>query len=443
MPRRFHARWAFVEEAVREDCLIEVTGDRFTAVIPGVVAPDDAERLPGLTLPGIANTHSHAFHRALRGRTEEERGTFWTWREQMYHVATALTPDSYLALARSAFSEMALAGITCVGEFHYLHHTPDGRAYADPNAMGEALLQAAAEAGIRITLLDTCYLAGGIGQPAEGAQRRFNDGDADRWASRVGTLVPRDHARVGAAIHSVRAVPREQLNTVAAWSRARGAPLHAHLSEQRAENEECERANGCSPARLLATNGVLGRRTTVVHATHLERGDLELLGASRTSVCVCPTTERDLGDGIGPARPLDSAGCPLALGTDGHFTIDPFEEARMLEMNERLRSERRGHWTAGALVRLAAENGHRALGWPEAGRLAAGYLADLVNLRLDGPHLAGVPAEAALFAASARDVDRVLVGGRDVVRRGRHLLVPDVARNLTDAIDRLWEDVGS
>ncbi|MBO0705884.1 MAG: amidohydrolase family protein, partial [Candidatus Dormibacteraeota bacterium] len=183
--RSWHAQWALVEGSVVPDCLLEAEGDRFVAVVPRAPRPAAAERLQGLTLPGFANAHSHAFHRALRGRTESGRGTFWTWREQMYRLAATLTPDRYLALARGTFSEMALAGVTCAGEFHYLHHDIDGRPYQNPNEMGEVLLQAAAEAGIRITLLDTCYLAGGFARAVEGAQRRFTDGDAESWAARV------------------------------------------------------------------------------------------------------------------------------------------------------------------------------------------------------------------------------------------------------------------
>ncbi len=438
--RSWHAEWALVNGTVEPDCLLQAEGDRFTAVIPRVSRPAGAERLRGLSLPGFANAHSHAFHRALRGRTESGRGTFWTWRQQMYRLAATLTPDRYLSLARATFVEMALAGITCAGEFHYLHHDRDGRPYRDPNEMGEALLQGAAEAGIRITLLDTCYLAGGFGRAVEGPQRRFSDGDAERWAARMAELRPREHVRVGAAIHSVRAVPAGQMGTVAAWARGHGAPLHAHLSEQRAENDECERACGCTPARLLADLGLLGEGCTLVHATHLSSADVQLLGAVRATVCLCPTTERELADGIGPGGPLHAAGCPLALGSDGHFVIDPLEEMRALELDERLRTERRGTWTPLELVEFATRSGHLALGWDGAGSLAPGCLADLVTIRLDGPRLAGVPLEAVPFVAAGGDVVRVVAGGRDLVREGRHLLVPDAGRALAAAVAQAWEE---
>src|SRR3954471_17209793 len=215
--------------------------------------------VPGLTLPGLANCHSHAFHRALRARTQGERGSFWTWRDQMYRVAEDLTPDSYLALATEVYREMRAAGITAVGEFHYLHHQPDGTPYDDPNEMGRALLAAADEAGIRIRLLDTCYLAAGFGRAPEGVQVRYSDGTADAWAERVTAF---DDPRVGAAIHSVRAVPRDQMSTVAAG--AAGGPVHVHLSEQPAENDACLAAYGLTPTAVLAETGVLGPQTTLV-----------------------------------------------------------------------------------------------------------------------------------------------------------------------------------
>ncbi len=420
------------------DVLIEVDGERIAALRPGAERPPGAVHLRGLTLPGLVNGHSHAFHRALRGRTHRAGGTFWTWREEMYAVATALTPDSCHALARATYAEMALAGVTCVGEFHYLHHGPGGVPYADANAVGEALLAAADDAGIRITLLDTCYLSGGFGRPLQGPQLRFGDGDATAWSARAARLRGTARARIGAAIHSVRAVPADQLGTVAAWAEERRAPLHVHLSEQRAENEACLAAHGCTPAQLLARSGALGPRSTAVHATHLTDADLSLLGRSGTTVCLCPTTERDLADGIGPARALADAGCPLSLGTDSHAVIDLFEEARGVELGERLATERRGHWSAAALLRAATGDGAASLGWPETGRLAVGALADLVTVGLDSVRLAGAqPAtllESVLFAAGAPDVREVVVGGRRVVTDGRHTALDDVPAALDAAI---------
>ncbi|MFJ3103215.1 formimidoylglutamate deiminase [Streptomyces sp. NPDC086835] len=421
---------------------LDVTDGRITAVRQGVeTPPPGAEVLRGFTLPGLANAHSHAFHRALRGTVQVGSGTFWTWREVMYDVAVRLTPDSYFALARAVYAEMALAGITAVGEFHYLHHAPGGVPYADPNAMGEALIAAAGEAGIRITLLDTAYLSAGFGEPPTSHQLRFSDGTADAWAQRADSLKDGGHVRIGAAIHSVRAVPAEQLPTVASWAAARNAPLHVHLSEQTAENDACLATHGRTPTRLLADHGVLGARTTGVHNTHLTDDDIALLGGTTTGTCMCPTTERDLADGIGPAPALQAAGSPLSLGSDSHAVIDLFEEARAMELNERLRSRTRGHWTAAALLRAATADGHAALGWHEAGRLEPGALADFTTVALDTVRTAGPPprlaAETAVFAGSAADVRHTVVGGRHVVRDGVHAAVPDAARALTDAIAAL------
>ncbi len=421
---------------VARNVRLDVSGDRLVAVTPDSPA-GDARRLPGLTLPGFANAHSHAFHRALRGRTQRGRGTFWTWREQMYGVAARLDPDSYRALARTTYAEMALAGVTCVGEFHYLHHQPDGTPYDEPNIMGAALTQAAAEAGIRITLLDTCYLAGGFDRPLEGPQLRFGDGTADTWAERAAALSTSDTVRVGAALHSVRAVPADQFAPVVEWADSRLARLHVHLSEQVAENEQCRAEHGLTPTAVLAERGVLGPRTVAVHATHLTDGDIGLLGSSRTGVCLCPTTERDLADGIGPARRLASAGSPLSLGSDSHAVIDMLEEARAVELNERLSTQERGHFDVRDLLNMATSTGHAALGWPDAGRLAAGALADFTTVRLDGPRTAGAgeyPAETVVFAATGADVTDVVVGGREIVREGRHLRIPDVGRALDEAI---------
>ena len=453
MIRRWMADLAWVPPlGLSRDVLIEADDDRFTSVTPAVTdAPPDAERLRGLTLPGFANAHSHAFHRALRGITQADRGTFWTWRARMYEVAARLDPDSYLGLARAVYAEMALAGVSCVGEFHYVHHQPDGTPYADPNAMGRALIQAAAEAGLRITLLDACYLSGGLDRtgvlPLAGPQVRFGDGDGWQWAARAEALGPDEHgllashARAGAAIHSVRAVPPEHMHPVVAWASLYTAPLHAHMSEQRAENEACRAVYGVSPARLLHDEDVLGPRTSVVHATHVGAADLELLGGGAVFACLCPTTERDLGDGLAPARPLAAAGCTLTLGSDSHAVIDILEEARGVEYAERLARRSRGHFTAETLLGAATRGGHASLGWPDAGQIAPGARADLVTVGLDSVRTAGSPddlaLETAVFAASAADVRSAVISGRDVVRDGVHQLIPDVPAELARTIRAL------
>jgi formiminoglutamate deiminase len=425
-------------EAAEAGVLIDVQDERIAAVTRGVPAPlSGAVRLDGLTLPGLANAHSHAFQRALRGRTQLESGSFWTWREQMYRLADRLGPDRYLALARATYAEMALAGVTTVGEFHYLHHPPGGGRYEDPNAMARALIAAAAEAGVRITLIDACYLHGGIGEPPEGAQRRFSDGDAETWVERVSALGTDDGVRVGAAIHSMRAVDPEAAAVVAGWAAQGGRPLHAHVSEQPAENEACLEAYGRTPTALLEDAGALSAAFTAVHATHLDAADVRLLGEAGACCCVCPTTERDLADGIGAMRRLADAGASLSLGSDSHAVIDLFEEARAVELDERLASGERGRHSAAGLLRAASADGHACLGWPDAGRIEAGARAHLVTVALDGVRLAGTRPENALeavvFAGAAPDVRHVIVDGREIVTDGRHVSI-DVPRELHEAV---------
>jgi formiminoglutamate deiminase len=430
----YFATYAWLPTGLAADVRLTVEAGRFTEVTANVTPESGDIRLPGLVLPGFANTHSHAFHRALRGRTHDEGGTFWTWRERMYYVAAKLEPDSYLALAKATYAEMAMAGITSVGEFHYLHHASDGSRYADPNAMGHALIEAAKEAGLRITLLDTCYLAGGIGKPLKGTQLRFGDGAAEDWAERAGELKENDQAKIGAAIHSVRAVPRDQLAAVGA-DQAR--PLHVHLSEQLAENDQCQAEYGMSPTALLNEAGALSGRTTAVHATHLSDPDIATLAMTHTNISMCPTTERDLADGIGPARRLADTGAPITLGSDQNAVIDLLEEARGLEMDERLSSQKRGQFTPAELVDILTANGHRALGWTDVGTLATGQRADLVAVRLDSVRTAGSDPAQAILAATAADIDTVMVDGRVIVAGGRHERI-DTARALADAIEPLW-----
>jgi len=432
---------AWVEGAVRDQVIVEVEDGRFTRVEPGGAGARGATPLPGLTLPGLANCHSHAFHRALRGWTQRERGTFWTWREQMYAVAARLDPDTYFELALATYREMVASGITAVGEFHYLHHQSDGTLYADPNAMGRALIAAAREAGLRIALLDTCYLSSGFGEPPQGVQVRFSDGDAEAWAERVDDLDEDedDGVVIGAAVHSVRAVPDDQLATVV--EAARGRPLHAHVSEQPAENDACVAAYGATPAQLLADHGVLGPLTSAVHATHLTDDDLYHLGSTRTYACFCPTTERDLADGIGPSRGLHDHGSPLTLGSDSHAVIDLFEEMRAVELHERLATRERGHWSAAELLAAATVQGQASLGFADAGAITPGQRADLVTLDTHTARTAGSGADehTAVFAATAADVSSVIVDGRVVFSAGTEERSA-IGRELGSAIDALWEE---
>lgn len=382
---------------------------------PGAVALGGRD---GLLVPGLVDAHSHAFHRALRGRAAGR--DFWAWRTAMYRVAGRLDPDSLLALATAAFGEMLLAGITTVHEFHYLHH---------PAGMDDAVCEAARRAGIRLVLLDTCYLRAGFdATPLDPVQRRFSDGDADRWVARADSVAAANpDVTVGAAVHSVRAADPPSMAAVAAWARDRDVPLHLHLSEQPAENEACLAATGRTPAQLAHDHGVLGPSTTAVHCTHVTAGDVDLLGSTGTTACLCPTTERDLADGVGPAAALAAAGCGLRLGTDSHAVVDLFEEAWAVELGERLVTGRRGHHRPAAL--LGAATGGAAL--------APGRPADLCAVRLDSARLAGVdpgdPVPMVVAAATAADIADTVVGGRHVVRDGAHAAL-DVAADLRAAI---------
>jgi formiminoglutamate deiminase len=409
---------ALVEPSVLVNGLVvDVRGARIEATSVAPTAPAGAVRLPGLTIAGFANCHSHAFHRALRGRTQQaSAGSFWSWRDAMYDVAARLDPDSYYQLAFAAYAEMALAGITAVGEFHYVHHDPAGGRYADPNAMGLAVVAAARDAGLRIALLDTCYLSSGFGAPPLGAQVRFSDGTVDEWAARAGALSAGGDAGVviGSAIHSVRAVAREDLGVVAALRPA--APVHVHLSEQVAENQACLTRHGCTPARLLRDSGALDSRTTAVHATHLTGDDIADVGKAGGFVAFCPTTERDLADGVGPARELAVAGAALTLGSDSHAVIDICEEMRAVELDTRLVTSRRGTWAGAELLDAATETGQRSLGFSDAGRLVAGQWADLVTFDLESPRTAGTGGgiDSVVYAATAADITSVVASGAEV-----------------------------
>ena len=431
--------------AVSAGVEITVTDGRITAIDTDTTARSDAHRLRGLVIPGLANAHSHAFHRALRSRTQRDRGSFWTWRDLMYRAAERLDPDRYRRLTRAVYAEMALAGITSVGEFHYVHHDNGGTRYSEPNAMGHAVIDGAADAGIRLTLLDTCYLSSAPdGTPLAGPQQRFGDGTGDQWADRVEGLrqqVDDRHVLVGAALHSVRGVPVEHIPAVVEWAEAHGVPLHVHSSEQTREVEQCLAVHGRTPTAVLRDAGALGPRTTAVHATHLTAEDIADMDTTATGACFCPTTERDLGDGIGPAPELLAGRGLFCLGSDSHAMIDLFEEARAVELNERLASRTRGIISADRLLRAATYDGHRSLGWADAGELNVGARADFVAVQMDSIRTAGGGAtvENAVFAAAAPDVTDVVIDGSAVVVDRKHLAVPNVETELASAIAELMD----
>lgn len=357
----------------------------------------------------------------------------------MYEIAAALEPASYEALATAVYVEMAMAGITTVGEFHYLHHQTGSVPYSDPNEMGHALIRAARAAGIRIALLDAGYFTAGFGDAElDPIQTRFSDGTADAWLDRVDGLMDtyRDDPDVviGLAPHSMRAVPEPAL-TRAADQRVDGMPLHVHVSEQPTENRDCLDATGLTPVGLLDRAGLLGSDTTLVHATHLEEADVTAIGRAGASVCYCATTERDLADGIGPAHELHRAGTRLCVGSDSHAVIDIFEEARAIELHARLATGRRGNLSPETLTAAATGNGATSLGFPGGG-LQVGGPADFVVVDPDSPRLAGISDDTALdsivFAATSADVSDVFVGGRRIVADRSHPAWDDARRALTD-----------
>lgn len=383
----------------------------------------------GLWLPGIATVHSHAFQRALRGRTQrksQDAGSFWSWRGLMFQLAERLDPEALYDLSHFAFVELALAGVTAVGEFHYVHHDVGGVPYADRLVLSDAVVRAALDAGLRITLLRVLYQRGGFGQSLEAGQRRFVDPDVDDALRDTEALMRRyaDHARVnvGLAPHSTRAVEREALAACVAFADRHRLPLHMHVSEQQRELDECLAEHGKTPVELLADLAALGPRFVAVHATHLRDGEAELLGRAGATACVCRTTERDLGDGVPDVGAMVRANVRLAVGTDSHFSSDPFEEARAMELDERCRVQlRHAALEAPEILGALTVNGYAALGLgQEAG--------DRVLLRDDDPALVGAslgatdPAidDAVAFHASGRAVRDVWVGGERIVEDGVH-----------------------
>ena len=404
---KWHAEQAWLGHRA-ENVLIEVEAGRISSIEEDTFAPHDAVILKGWTMPGLANVHSHAFQRLLRGEIESGGGDFWEWRERMYRY-TQWDPADYFKHAQLVFREMLEAGITAVGEFHYLH--------GHGNELGEALIDAAGEEGIRITLIDACYLRGGLdGRPLEPEQMLFSDGDADAWARRVDDLVESDGVRIAAGIHSVRAVDAESMRIVATYARERKVPLHIHLAEQPAEVDECVQVEGCTPAELLEREGILGPDLTTVHAIHLTEHDVALLGQNQVSVCACTTTERNLGDEVGPLQVLSRAGCRLTAGSDSNAVIDILEEARGIDLDQRRALGRRVLHQPLELFEAATVNGMRALGW-EAGELKAGMLADFITLDPPSALWREMTPAYVVYGLSGRDVKNVVVGGQTVVQR--------------------------
>src|SRR5438270_5011111 len=380
--------------AISDDGIIDSIFDLETHAI----APTNVDALPGIAfLPGFVNVHSHVFQRALRGHTHRplsSKDTFWTWRNAMYAEAQRLTPETHYTLAQKTYREMLAAGYSSVGEFHYVHHQPGGQPYAQPNAMSEAILEAGREAGIRVVLLMTAYVQAGFQQSPEEGQRRFCDASVEAYLARVEALRNKG-VPIGVAPHSVRAVPENWFRAIADYSRTYHLPLHVHADEQIAEIEQCKAAFGCTPVELLERFGALSTQTTIIHATHASEVEIGLFAKYKSTVCVCPTTEGDLGDGIAPYAGLLNAGIPLCIGSDSNTRLDPIEELRWAEYSARMRYQRRRVLVADdmaspgpLLLDYGTRLGAAALGL-ETGTIVPGMLADFIAVDINHPTLAG------------------------------------------------------
>ncbi len=371
-------------------------------------------------LPGFVNAHSHAFQRGLRGLGEsypEGAGSFWTWRSGMYNLASTITPERMLELASQAFSEMRRAGITAVAEFHYLHHSPDSVDYA----MDEVILTAAKAVGIRLLLINTCYHTTRPGVPLSGPQQRFDTRPLTGFWQQMDRLTGRldeNLHRLGVAAHSLRAVDLDDLTALHREAASRGMPFHMHLEEQRLEIEQCLDYYGRTPVALVNAELQVSELFTAVHCTHTTPADLRSLVDAGARICICPTTEGNLGDGIPDLSHLDSP-TPICLGTDSNNRISMLEEMRWLEYGQRLKQESRGvltraEETAPVLLETAAANGAAALGL-EAGVIEPGRLADFLTIDLNHPSLRGADADtlpaALVFGCDNEVILRTCVGG--------------------------------
>ena len=422
---------------------------------------DNATRLDQRALlPGLINAHSHAFQRVIRGRTEyrtaNTKDSFWTWREMMYSAAARLTPEDVYDASRMAFLEMALSGITAVGEFHYLHHAPDGTPYDDPNLLAKEVVRAARDVGLRIALLRVAYARSGFETQTNPQQARFIESDPETYLKHVEQLqndlaTSEGDAWVGLAPHSVRAVPLDYLRRIVAFADERRMVVHMHVAEQQAEVSACIAEYGRSPVALLGTEGLLSERFTGVHVIHVTPKAVGMLASSGATVCACPTTERNLGDGVVPADEFFKQGVPIALGSDSHIEIDLLEDARELEYHLRLQRMERAVLAgpddearsalASRLFDCATINGARSIGG-SSGTLEPGYAADFFTVDLDDPSIAGASSEDLLssivFSLSRTAVKDVVVGGKRIVEDGRHAQQEEIVERFKRLQKKLW-----
>jgi len=420
-------------------------------------------------LPGMINAHSHAFQRVIRGHTEyrtnDQADSFWTWREMMYSAATRLSPEDVYDASRMTFMEMALGGITAVGEFHYLHHAPDGKPYDDPNLLSKEVIRAANDIGLRIALLRVAYVRSGFQTEPNPRQARFIEADSEKYLLAVTRLSDElaqaeshgnSTAWVGVAPHSVRAVPLAYLQDVIEFAGRRNLKVHMHVAEQPAEVSACVEEYGRSPVALLDTEGLLNQNFTAVHAIHVTPKAITSFARSGAMVCACPTTERNLGDGVVPAAEYFKHGVNICLGTDSHAQVDLFEDARELEYHLRLQklervvlgAESKSDSVAGSTGELAGRlfdcatiHGARSIG-ASSGALETGKPGDFFTVDLNDPSVAGASRadllSGIIFSASRAAVREVFVGGKPIVSEGQHLLQDDVVEKFKELQQRLW-----
>jgi formimidoylglutamate deiminase len=453
LPELIHSQGAFIR---RGGLLVDDAGKVIDIATQRDVPADLVIELPGkCLLPGFVNAHSHSFQRLIRGKAESRVVSgkdFWSWRGTMYHAAAQLDPREVYDVARMAFLEMALAGTTTVGEFHYLHTAPDGNAYEDPNLLAKQVIAAAQSVGIRIVLLRTAYLRSGFELPRDSEQSRFFE-TATEYLANMERLVREypasSQVRFGVAPHSVRAVPRDALNNIIHWSRIENLPIHMHVSEQLAENEACIREYGCTPIEMLHRDKLLGRYFTAVHAIHISQSEIATMAEVGASICACPTTERNLGDGILAADAVMSAGIPVALGSDSQAHIDPLEDARELDYHLRLVHQQRaildqidGEPLANRLFRCATLNGARALSVP-TGEFSIGSMADFLTVDLDDVSIAGCSEPSLLsslvFSLQRSAIRDVAVNGKLIVQDGKHALQAEIVGCYQQVHDKVWQ----
>jgi formimidoylglutamate deiminase len=428
--------------------------------------PEDLRKAPRLPnkalLPGLVNAHSHSFQRAIRARTEHRteasRDTFWTWRQAMYHAANCLSPEDIYDVARMAFLEMLSSGITTVGEFHYLHHAPDGTPYRDRNLLAENIIRAARETGIRVALLRTAYARAGFQKPPNPGQARFITprvedfiADTEALCACLSKSLPPNRAWVGLAPHSIRALPLPYLRAVAEHARKHDLKLHMHVAEQPAEIEACQAEFGLRPIELLYEHGLLDSRFTGVHAIHITEREVEYLAQAGAHICACGTTERNLGDGVGPAERWAASGVAVCFGSDSNIQIDLLEDARQLEYHLRLERLERAVLAAGEdreslanrLFAGATQVGAESLGAP-GGSLEEGLAADFFTVDLNDLSIAGAGRDSLLshivFSAERTAIRDIYLGGEPVFEDGHHPFQEDIVGRFQDVQRRLWNE---